>query len=43
MSVDSTCSPFLLFKYWDPEMGGGNGMKYPTQRTVNIGVQFKFN
>lgn len=34
---------FSPFKYWDPEMGGGNGMKYPTQRTVNIGVQFKFN
>lgn len=27
------------FKHWDPEMGGGSGMKYPTQRTLNIGVQ----
>ena len=31
-----TISPF---KYWDPEQGGGNGMKYPTQRTFNVGFQ----
>lgn len=23
---------FSPFKHWDPEMGGGSGMKYPTQR-----------
>lgn len=31
-----TISPFKL---WDPEMGGGAGLSYPTQRTYNIGVQ----
>lgn len=31
-----TFSPFDL---WDPEMGGGKGLTYPTQRTYNIGVQ----
>lgn len=30
---------FSPFKYWDPEQGGGNGMKYPTQRTFNVGFQ----
>lgn len=35
-----TLSPF---KYWDPEMGGGNGLKYPTQRVFNVGVQVTFN
>jgi TonB-linked SusC/RagA family outer membrane protein len=34
-----TVSPF---KYWDPEMGGGNGLKYPLQRTVRLGLQFNF-
>lgn len=33
---------FSPFKHWDPEMGGGSGMKYPTQRVFNIGVQFTF-
>lgn len=33
---------FSPFKLWDPEMGGGNGMSYPTQRTYNIGIQFTF-
>lgn len=33
---------FSSFKHWDPEMGGGNGMKYPTQRTFNIGFQMTF-
>ena len=28
---------FSPFKHWDPEMGGGSGMKYPTQRVFNIG------
>ena len=27
---------FSPFKHWDPEMGGGSGMKYPTQRVFNI-------
>lgn len=31
------------FKLWDPEMGGGAGLKYPTQRTFNIGLQITFN
>lgn len=31
---------FAPFKLWDPEMGGGSGLQYPTQRTVNVGVQF---
>jgi TonB-linked SusC/RagA family outer membrane protein len=30
---------FSSFKYWDPEMGGGKGLSYPTQRVVNVGVQ----
>jgi TonB-linked outer membrane protein, SusC/RagA family/TonB-dependent outer membrane receptor, SusC/RagA subfamily, signature region len=34
-----TISPF---KYWDPELGNGNGLKYPLQRTTKLGLQFKF-
>lgn len=34
---------FSSFNYWDPEMGGGSGMKYPTQRTINIGFQMTIN
>ncbi len=30
------------FKLWDPGMGGGSGMKYPLQRTFNIGLQVTF-
>ena len=30
---------FSKFKLWDPEQGGGNGLKYPTQRVFNIGFQ----
>lgn len=33
---------FSPFKLWDPEMGGGAGMKYPTQRTYNVGIQLTF-
>lgn len=33
---------FSKFKHWDPEQGGGNGLAYPTQRVVNIGVQMGF-
>lgn len=34
---------FSPFKHWDPEMGGGNGLKYPTQRVFNIGFQMTIN
>lgn len=30
------------FKYWDAEKGSGNGLSYPLQRTVQLGVQFNF-
>lgn len=30
---------FSKFKLWDPEQGGGSGLKYPTQRVFNVGVQ----
>lgn len=33
---------FSKFKLWDPEMGGGNGLAYPTQRTFNLGLQMNF-
>lgn len=33
---------FSQFKLWDPEMGGGSGMKYPNTRVYNIGVQMTF-
>src|SRR5699024_3954962 len=29
---------FSSFDKWDPEMGGGSGLKYPTLRSVNIGL-----
>lgn len=34
---------FSKFKLWDPEMGGGSGLKYPTQRTISIGFQMTIN
>ena len=34
---------FSPFDHWDPEMGSGNGLKYPTQRAFNVGVQVTFN
>lgn len=34
---------FSPFKEWDPEMGGGSGLKYPTQRVLNVGFQITFN
>lgn len=34
---------FSKFKFWDPEQGSGNGLFYPTQRVINLGVQFSFN
>lgn len=30
---------FSSFTYWDPEMGGGRGLTYPTQRVFNVGIQ----
>jgi TonB-linked SusC/RagA family outer membrane protein len=33
---------FSKFKVWDPELGGGNGLRYPLQRTINLGVHFDF-
>ncbi|MDR2563011.1 MAG: TonB-dependent receptor [Prevotellaceae bacterium] len=30
------------FKLWDPEQGGGSGVKYPNQRILNIGLQMNF-
>ena len=30
------------FKYWDAEKGSGNGLSYPLQRTVQLGVQLNF-
>lgn len=37
---------FSGFNYWDPEIGSGsnsgNGMIYPLQRVINLGLQFKF-
>lgn len=33
---------FTKFKYWDPELGSGNGLSYPLQRTFNLGVQYNF-
>ncbi|MGL4993590.1 MAG: SusC/RagA family TonB-linked outer membrane protein [Bacteroidales bacterium] len=34
---------FSKFKLWDPEMGGGAGMSYPTQLDVTFGVQMTIN
>lgn len=33
---------FSPFKHWDPEMGGGSGLAYPTQRIFNVGIQVTF-
>lgn len=33
---------FSKFKLWDPEQGGGNGLGYPTQKVVNVGIQMGF-
>ena len=33
---------FSPFKYWDPEIGGGNGLKYPNLRVGTIGLQMTF-
>ncbi len=32
---------FSKFKLWDPEMGG-NGLGYPPQRVLNVGIQVNF-
>ena len=34
---------FSKFDYWDPEQGGGSGLKYPTQRVFNVGFQMTIN
>lgn len=34
---------FSKFKHWDPEMGGGSGLAYPTQRVFNVGFQMTIN
>lgn len=34
---------FSKFKLWDPEMGGGSGLKYPTTRVYNVGFQMTIN
>lgn len=34
---------FSKFKFWDPEQGSGSGLFYPTQRVINLGVQFSLN
>lgn len=33
---------FSPFKVWDPEIGGGNGLAYPPQRLLNLGLQLTF-
>jgi len=33
---------FSSFKYWDPELGNGNGAKYPIQKVCTIGVNVNF-
>lgn len=33
---------FSKFDHWDPEMGGGKGLSYPTQRVFNVGFQMTF-
>ncbi len=38
----SNLATFTDFKFWDPELGGGNGLSYPLQRTFNLGVQYNF-
>ncbi len=30
---------FSKFKLWDPEMGGGKGLTYPTQRVFSLGLR----
>lgn len=33
---------FSPFDRWDPEMGSGNGLAYPLQRTIKVGIQFHY-
>ncbi|MCW3093830.1 MAG: TonB-dependent receptor [Ferruginibacter sp.] len=33
---------FSPFKFWDPELGGGSGMKYPNIKTFSLGVNLVF-
>jgi len=31
---------FSKFKLWDPEIASNNGLRYPTQKSVALGIQF---
>ena len=42
-SSGSNLLTFSKFDLWDPEQGGGSGLKYPTQRVFNVGFQMTFN
>lgn len=33
---------FSPFKYWDPELGGGNGLSYPNLRMITLGLQLTY-
>ena len=33
---------FSKFKYWDPELGNGNGAAYPIQKNLYLGVNLNF-
>jgi hypothetical protein len=33
---------FSKFGWWDPEMAG-NGLGYPIQRVINVGLNISFN
>ena len=33
---------FSSFKYWDPELGNGNGASYPIQKVGTLGVNINF-
>ncbi len=40
--VGTNLLTFSPFKNWDPELGRGNGLVYPLQKTLKIGVQYNF-
>jgi len=40
--VGTNLLTFSKFDYWDPELGSGNGLSYPLQRTLNLGIQYNF-
>ena len=41
-ATGSNLLTFSRFKYWDPGLGGGNGLTYPLQKTFNVGIQYNF-